>query len=829
MIRGLFVGTLLLGTGAATAAEKVSFAKDILPILSANCFTCHGPDSPARKGGLRLDQREDAVKTLKSGLAAIVPNDLKASESLNRILSNDPDEKMPPAESGKSLTAKEIELLKRWIDEGAVYEKHWSFQVPQRQALPPVATPDWIRNGIDRFVLARLEAEKLAPAPEADRHILARRAAIDLTGLPPDREWVAEFVNDLSPLAFEKYIDRLLASKAYGERWAALWLDLARYADSNGFADDRPRIIWRYRDWVVEAINDNLPFDRFTVDQLAGDLLPSPTESQILATGFHRNTLTNDEGGTSDEEFRVAAVVDRVNTTTQVWMGLTMSCAQCHNHKYDPLTQEEYYRLFAVFNQTADNDQGDNAPLYTIATPEQLERKARLDAEVKRLEAELKKKFVSVEAEQAKWEKSVDRTELPKSVLAALEVEAAKRTGPQKNELKQHFLSKTPALNELVTRVADAKKEVSDLQAMLVTSPVMKELPKAQQRKTHILVRGNFLEKDREVTPGVPAVFAPLPTTSEANRLGLANWLVDSRNPLTARVAVNRYWEQLFGRGLVETPEDWGLRGKLPSHPELLDYLATEFVSLDWDVKRLLKLMVTSATYRQSSRVTKEQLERDPDNQFYARGPRFRASAEVIRDQALQIGGLLSPKMYGKPVRPPRPKLGLSAAFGGSTDWDTSPGEDRYRRGLYTEWRRTTPYPSMTTFDATSRNVCTVSRPRTNTPLQALVTLNDPVFVESAQALARRMLKEGGETPESKLRFAFVVAISRPPAEGETKRLVKLFQETRERLKDKPAEATALATEPAGPLPKEIQPVDAAAWTVVANVILNLDEIFSKR
>jgi hypothetical protein len=811
------------------AAEPVSFAREILPILSANCFTCHGPDNAARKGGLRLDQRDAAIKQLKSGFAAFVPGKVNESEAMSRILSNDPGEKMPPPETGKTLTTKEIDLLRRWIENGAVYEKHWSFQPPVRPNLPDVSRSEWVRNGIDRFILQRLEREKIAPTSEAEKLTLARRVALDLTGLPPKWEWVEGYLNDPSPLAYEHYVDRLLASPAYGERWASLWLDLARYADSNGFADDRPRVIWRYRDWVVEAINENLTFDQFTIQQLAGDLLPNATQSQTLATGFHRNTLTNDEGGTSDEEFRVGAVVDRVNTTMQVWMGLTMACAQCHSHKYDPFSQEEYYRLFAIFNQTADNDQPDNSPLLTVVDPALQQAKTQIDGEIQKRETELNRDDAALSTNQQKWETETPRDKLPKNIQAIVAIETSKRTPAQREELKKYYRTLAPELKELRDQIAALKKQQSELQAKFVTSPIMKELAKNQQRKTNILVRGNFLDKDKEVTPGVPGVFSPLPTDREANRLALAQWMVDAKNPLTARVAVNRYWEQLFGRGLVETPEDWGLRGKLPTHPELLDWLATEFVARNWDVKQLLKLMVTSASYRQSSKVTPAMLERDPDNLLYARGPRFRSSAETIRDQTLQIAGLLSPKMFGKPVRPPRPKLGLSAAFGGSTDWDASPGEDRYRRGLYTEWRRTTPYPSMTTFDATNRTVCTVSRPRTNTPLQALVTMNDPVFVEAAQSLARRITKEGGDSPEAKVRFAYQHALTRLPSEAELTRLVALYRTTSEKLKVQPQEALSLATEPIGPLPKGLDPVETASWTVVANVILNLDELFAKR
>jgi hypothetical protein len=772
----LLLGTILLGasqlttTAPAQHSSKVRYARDILPVLSANCFACHGPDEKTRKAGLRLDVGELATRTLKSGSRAVVPGDPEKSELVARIFADD-SERMPPAKSHKHLKETEKQLLKRWIAEGAVYQRHWAFVAPQRPAVPIPRTLGWARNPVDCFILARLEAEGLQPSPEADRCTLARRVSLDLTGLPPTLEAVDRFINDPRPDAYERFVDDMLASPAYGERWAQVWLDLARYADSNGYANDLPRTIWKYRDWVIDAINRNLPFDEFTIEQLAGDLLPRATREQILATAFHRNTLTNDEGGTSREEFRVAAVVDRVNTTMEVWMGLTMGCAQCHDHKYDPLSQEEYYRMFAIFNQSEDADRGDNSPLLPWGTPEQLAAKERLEKEI-----------------------------------AALEKQKSKEKQAEK-----------------------LRKQVADLG--IVTTPIMRELPAKKKRTTHIHIRGNFLNQGKEVAPGVPALFTPLPKDQAPNRLALARWLVDPANPLTARVTVNRYWDQIFGVGLVETPEDFGIRGKLPTHPQLLDWLAVEFSSgdLHWDVKRLLRLLVTSATYRQSSRVTPSLQERDPDNRLFARGPRYRGSAEVLHDQALFTAGLLCPKMFGPPVRPPQPKLGLNAAFGGATDWSPSTGDDRHRRALYTKWRRITPYPSMITFDAPGRNVCTVTRPRTNTPLQALVMLNDPVYVEAAQALARRMVREGGMNFDERIRHGFRLVLTRPPHAEELHRLVQLYERARAEYANKAKEAQEAATDPLGPLPAGMDPVDLAAYSVVANVLLNLDEMFTRR
>jgi hypothetical protein len=839
-----------VATGVAWAAEtssqvklnnstprQVQYPRDILPLLSANCFACHGPDDKTRKAGLRLDVAEVATRTLKSGSRAVVPGDPDNSELVARIFATDSD-RMPPPKSHKQLKESEKLLLKRWIAEGAEYQRHWAFVAPKRPPLPPTQAKGWARNPIDLFILSRLEAAGLRPAPEADRYTLARRVSLDLTGLPPTPEAADRFVNDPSLDAYEKFVDQVLASPAYGERWAQVWLDLARYADSNGYATDNPRTIWKYRDWVIDALKRNLPFDRFTIEQIAGDLLPHATEDQVVATAFHRNTLTNDEGGTSDEEFRCVAVVDRVNTTMQVWMGLTMGCAQCHDHKYDPFSQEEYFRMYAIFNQTEDADRSDNSPLLTTGSPEQFRRKAQLEKGIAALQKQLDRPRPELNEAQERWEAEVKRDKLPAAIRKILAIDPCERTAAQEADLAKYYrVSVAPELNDMRAELAALRKQLTEVK--LVTTPIMRELAEGKKRTSRIHIRGNFLNQGKEVTPGVPALFPPLLKDQQANRLALARWLVDPHNPLTARVTVNRYWEQIFGVGLVETPEDFGIRGKLPTHPQLLDWLATEFVTPStpggggfvraWDVKQLLRLLVTSATYRQASRVTPQLQARDPDNRLFARGPRFRSSAEVIHDQALCVSGLLSPRMHGPPVRPPQPRLGLTAAFGGGTDWVTSPGEDKYRRALYTLWRRTTPYPSMVTFDAPNRNVCTVSRARTNTPLQALVTLNDPVYVEAAQALARRMLREGGTSVEDRARYGFRLCLTRPPTTAELTRLVDLYQRTRAEFAGNKNDAEEAATQPLGPLPAGMDPVAAAAWTVVGNVLLNLDEVFVKR
>jgi hypothetical protein len=813
----------------AQGAGKVQFGRDILPILSTHCFTCHGPDAKTIKAGLRLDLFETATKKLKSGNRAVVPGQANDSELLARVFHEDEAERMPPKSTKKTLKNSEKALLKRWIEEGAEYQRHWAFVAPKRPSLPAVKNKSWARNPIDYFLLARMEWEGLKPTPEADRYTIARRLAIDLTGLPPKIEMADRFVNDKTPDAYEKYVDRLLELPAYGERWSHVWLDLARYADSNGYATDSGRTIWKYRDWVIDAINRNLPYDRFTIEQIAGDMLPGTTQNQILATAFHRNTLTNDEGGTSDEEFRVVAVVDRVNTTMQVWMGITMACAQCHDHKYDAISQEEYFRMFAIFNQTEDSDKSDNSPNLLVISAAELKEKAELESTIGKLEIELLKANPQFDEAQAKWEtdkKAVAKA--PANIKKILAIDATKRNAAQKLDVTKYYRSSLPEMKALADRIAAARKQYDTVKG--VPTPIMRELPEKQKRVTKIHIRGNFLDQGKEVQPGVPAFLHPLAKGEPANRLSLAKWLVSSDNPLTARVTVNRYWEQIFGLGLMESPDDFGIRGKAPTHPGLLDWLAVEFsTNLHWDVKKLLKLIVTSAAYRQASTATPALIERDPDNRWLARGPRFRSSAEIIRDQSLFAAGLLSSKMHGPPVRPPRPKLGLTAAFGGTTDWDTSAGEDKYRRAVYTQWRRTTPYPSMTTFDAPSRTVCTISRPRTNTPLQALVMLNDPVYVEAAQALGRRMVKEGGATQEAMLQYGFRLCLTRPPHDAELKRLVELLTKAQSKYAKNPKLAMQMATDPIGPLPAGLQAPEMAAWTVVGNVLLNLDEAFAKR
>jgi hypothetical protein len=781
----IVVGTLFLSATPASAEESgtVDFARQVRPILAKSCFPCHGADDAHRKANLRLDRREAATAKRKRGIA-IVPGNAAESELMRRIAATDADAAMPPAKSGNGpLSPAEVSLLKRWITQGASYAEHWAFVKPVRPPLPTIGDASWRHSGLDYFVLAGLQRAGLKPSVEADRYTLLRRASLDLRGLPPSPEEVDVFAKDESPGAYERAVDRMLADPAYGERWARVWLDLARCADSAGYGSDPLRTIWRYRDWVIDAFNRDLPYDQFTIEQIAGDLLPNPTPEQRMATAFHRNSMTNTEGGTDREEFRVAAVKDRVDTTFQVWMGLTMGCAKCHNHKFDPMSQLDYYRFYAFFNQSADADRPDETPVMDAATPEARKKAAEVDARL----AELRRRLTAPERIAVRV---VRLTPIPVESLDVLwEIGTVAKTRPA-----------------------------------IPTLPVMVELTAKERRATHVMVKGNFLSPGEPVEAAVPTAFNPLPDGAPVNRLGVARWLVAPENPLTARVAVNRLWAQLFGAGLVETEEDFGTQGELPSNQELLDWLATEYVRLGWSNKAMLREIVTSATYRQSSKMTPELLAKDPRNRLLSRGPRMRLEAEMVRDQALTLSGLLSRKMHGPSVFPPQPPGLWQAAFNGQRTWATSTGDDSHRRGLYTFWRRTIPYPSMTTFDAPSREICTVRRIRSNTPLQAFVTLNDPVYVEAARALARRVLRDGGSTPRERAEYALRLCLCRPASAEQVSTVLALLQSEQSHFSKDNKAAAQLVSEAAAPS----EAADLAAWTVVANVLLNLDAVLTK-
>ncbi len=777
-LSALFVLLILAGLewgllATCVGDDRISYARQIQPILARRCYACHGPDEATRAAGLALHQRDLLLAETDSGERAVVPGRPQRSELLARVTSDDEYTRMPPAEHGPPLTSAEIDLLRHWIAEGAEFETHWAYRPIVSPEIPEVKRVDWPQRPIDYFVLAGMESHGLTPNPSATRSTLLRRVSLDLTGLPPTREELQEFLADTRPDAYERCVDRLLSSPAYGEHWARSWFDLARYADSQGYAQDELRSIWLYRDWVIAALNADLPFDQFTIEQLAGDLLPNPTESQLIATGFHRNTMTNTEGGTDDEEFRHAAIVDRVNTTGTVWLATTLACAQCHTHKYDPITHAEYYRLYALFNQTADNDQPDNSPLLEVWTEEERNRRDSLLQQI-----------------------------------AALESSIGDSGG---------------ASEEIQTHLAAVQEQLAQVKP--TTTPIMRELPVESQRVTRICVGGAHHTFADPVEPGVPVAFQ-FSDWQPANRLELAQWLVHDDNPLVARVIVNRQWEQLFGRGLVVTGHDFGTQGNLPTHPELLDWLAVEFRRGGWSLKHLTKLIVMSATYQQSSHWTDAARTSDPDNRWLSRGARYRLSAETLRDYALAVSGLLSKKMYGPPVRPLQPKSGLNAAFGGTLDWEPSSGEDRYRRGVYTLWRRVYPYPSFLALDATNRTVCTAQRVNTNTPVGVFVTLNDPAFVECAQALARRVLVESPATVDARLAWIFETVVCRSPRPDEMVALRALAEEALREFTEHPDSAALLA----GPVSSEdgVQPVDVAVWTLIANTLLNLDEVLTR-
>jgi hypothetical protein len=770
-------GRAVADPGRPAGAPSVDFNRDVRPILAKSCFACHGADEKHREAGLRFDVREVAVKPLTDGKTAIVPGHTDRSEVVRRITAKDANERMPPADANSPLTKEQLQILTQWIAEGAQYSRHWSFEKPVRPKLPqptPFADrPEWPANPVDLFIAEKLRSAGLTPSPPADPYVLIRRLSLDLRGLPPTPEEVDAFVLDADDAGYKRLVDRMLADPAFGERWARPWLDLARYADSAGYASDPLRTIWLYRDWVIDAFNANMPFDHFTIEQLAGDLLPHATRDQLIATAFNRNTMTNTEGGTDDEEFRVAAVKDRVDTTMDVWMGLTIGCAKCHSHKFDPITQAEYYQFFAIFNQTADNDQPDESPTLSFPSSEAARQREAIDAQI-----------------------------------AALKKRASAK--------------KDPKLIARIARLSRSKPRDPSV-------PVMRDLPSEKHRQTHVMVKGNFLVPAESVGPGVPAFFGSLPRGPSADRLAMARWLVDRDNPLTARVAVNRLWSQIFGQGIVETEEDFGTQGRPPSHPQLLDYLAVEYRDRGWDTKALIRLLVTSAMYRQSSRETAEGVQKDPANRLYGRAPRFRLEAELVRDQALALSGLLSQHMKGPSVFPAQPDGLWRAAFNGSDrTWATSAGPEAHRRGLYTFWRRTIPYPSMTTFDAPSREVCSVRRVRTNTPLQAFVTLNDPVYVEAAQALSRRIMLEGGHSPRERCRFALRLCLARPPKPEQVAELEALLLDERRHYEADLHAARVLASGPEGNPPAGLDVADLAAWTVVANVLLNLDGVLTK-
>jgi mono/diheme cytochrome c family protein len=1011
----LFIGTCAaLWQTKSDAVQTVDFARDIQPIFKANCERCHG--AKVSQADLRLDQKSFALK-------AITPGNSKTSLLMRRILGEGGEARMPMG--GEPLKPEQIELIRRWIDAGAMggdavlstqssaLNNHWAFVAPVRPAIPQVKNKAWVKNPIDHFVLAKLEQNGLVPSPEATKTQLIRRVSLDLTGLPPTIAEVEQFVADASPDAYEKLVDRLLASPHYGEQWGRHWLDVARYADTNGFEKDQARTIWPYRDWVIKAINQNMPFDQFTMEQLAGDLLPHPTLDQKIATGFLRNSMRNEEGSVYPEQFRVEGLIDRVDTMGKAFLGLTVNCAQCHTHKFDPIKHDEYYKFYAFFNS-------DEEPYVEVPSQEVIAKRAALKSKIEKIQDDLLAKdgglpqrLQAWEAQarqyEDKWEvlkidsfyssrakieeycddgsvrvesyrypdasfavkaktnlKNItgfrlefltdptlrrngpgvsndgtlslsefaveatngDKTEkvifsqvqsdferpdspvknaidgdsktgwnsdagpgkrnqnrkivftaknpigfadgtnlaftlahnqgsvqitgrfrlsvttaekppfdaLPAKVRSILSTPAQQRTKEQQREVLAYFISTDEKCAEASKAIDEALKDYPDSTTTLILAQ------RSTPRETKIFKRGDWKNKGETVTPDTPAFLHPFPKDAPRNRLGLAEWVTAKENPLTARVIVNRIWQQYFGNGFVASPEDFGTRCETPSHPELLDWLAVEFRDgamgrqgdgakkpNAWSIKDLHKLIVMSATYRQASKVTPALLEKDPYNKWLTRAPRLRVEAETIRDLSLAASGLLSQKIGGPPVYPPIPEGVLDLGFGGAMKWETSKGEDRYRRAMYTFWKRSVPYPSLSTFDAPNADVSCPRRVRSNTPLQALTTLNDKMFMEAAQGLALRVWKEGGSDDRSKLRFAFQLCTARLPAQLEEQELLAMLQKEYENFQGKTAMAVYVSAADLDNIPPDIDLHKVAAWTMVARVLLNLDETITRK
>jgi hypothetical protein len=821
--------------GSAAANEPIDFNRDIRPILSENCFYCHGQDPAKRKADLRLDVRDVAVEA-----KAIVPKDAAASELVRRI-SAEPNKRMPPTKSNRHLSTEQKKLLERWIAEGAKYEPHWAYVAPKRSALPKVRRADWCRTPIDLFILAKLEAEGLSPAPEADRATLIKRLHIDLTGLPPTPAEVDAFLADPEPKAYEKLVDRLLASPHYGERMALPWLDAARYADSNGFQQDGDTWQWIWRDWVVKALNDDLPFDQFTVQQLAGDLLPMATIDQKIASGFNRNHLLNGEGGAIAEEQRFVILFDRIDTTATTWLGLTMACAQCHDHKYDPITQRDYYSLMDAFNHVPESGTPQffssrirvAAPFLELPTDENKAEIANFEKEIAAKDGEAKK---LVDKAYADWHAKVrkDTAGLSETLKKTLAKAEADRSADEKKALepglrkffdakiRPDVVGKIPS----VAKVDELKRKLDQYKKDKI--PRVMVMSDSQARQTSILERGEYLKPREKVSFAVPSFLPPLPKGAPKNRLGFAEWLVSPEQPLTARVQVNRMWQHFFGAGLVKTAEDFGVQSEYPIHLPLLDWLAVEFRESGWSMKKLNRLIVMSAVYRQSSKMTAELRTRDPENRLYARSSRFRMPSMLLRDWALAASGLLEAKVGGAPVYPYQPDdVWESLAITRERDftYPKSKGKDLYRRSLYTFWRRTVNPANM--FDASSRQACRVRQSTTSTPLHALTTLNDPTWVEAARILAEACMKSNRER-DARLDAAFRRVACRPATASDLTILGRAYDRQFAIYKSDAKAAKALLGVGASHRDESLDAAEHAALTSVCLAILNLDESLSR-
>ena len=866
---GCFFSWLLL-CGPISLAQDASVAEiyttQVKPLLMKHCANCHGPQK--QQSGLRVDSASGMLNGGDSG-PAVVPGESAKSILIHALTGTEGASKMPP--EGLSLSADEVALIRKWIDEGAkspanevsgaaVTRKsdHWSFQKVKRYVPPDVTLGGAIRSPVDSFIVARLEQEQFAPSSEADRSTLIRRATLDLLGVPPTPDELHDFMADPAPDAFERLVDRLLASPHFGERWGRDWLDAARYADSNGYTRDMPRTIWKYRDWVVEAFNRNLPFDEFVIEQLAGDMLPNARLDQIVATGFHRNTLINEEGGTDPEQFRIEAVVDRVNTTGTVFLGLTVGCCQCHDHKYDPISQREYYQLFAFFNNAAFSGGDPSAPRIDVPSREQFERgeperQKAIRTEIAKLDEVIKASAEAILADQYEWEKTLtddDKKKLPFNVKNGVDLPPRDRSATHKRDVDAHFRA-LPVAREKYPQL----DQIARLRAEEPTFPstmIMQEL--AKSRETFIHLRGDFLRKGAKVEAAVPAVLRgeskvesrePKAAGDEGNnitsaqsensvrhssldshlstRLDLARWIVSSGNPLTARVTANRIWQKYFGRGLVETENDFGTQGTPPSHPELLDWLASELRE-KWDTKRYHRLLVTSATYRQASRHRPELAEIDPVNKLLARQSRLRLDAEIIRDAALEASGLLTEELGGPPVYPPQPD-GVFDFTQDKKPWKTATGSDRHRRAMYTQLWRSSLYPAMTVFDFPDANVTCTRRVRSNTPLQSLTLANDLTFVEFSRGLATRLLTTPMSDDSQRLTLACELCLSRQPSSSELARMRGYLDEQRSRFSSDTKSASDFAP---NLLPNGVTSAEAAAWTAVSRVLMNLDEFITR-
>jgi Protein of unknown function (DUF1553)/Protein of unknown function (DUF1549)/Planctomycete cytochrome C len=832
---------LLLASSGAAAEPKISFTRQIKPILANKCFACHGPDEKERKAELRLDMRDEAVPSV------IKPGDGEHSEVVVRITSDDADTRMPPGDSKKpAVTAEEAKLIRHWIDQGAEYDAHWAYVKPSRPTIPSVQRTDWPANPIDAFILARLEAKGLHPSPEADKRTLLRRLSFDVVGLPPTPEQLAEFEADQSERAYERVVDRLLDSPHFGERMALYWLDVVRYADTGGYHSDNHRDVWAYRDYVIDAFNKNKPFDQFTVEQLAGDLFANATDEQRIASGYNRLLQTTEEGGAQPKEYGAKYAADRVRNTAVIWLASTMGCCECHSHKFDPFTQKDFYSFAAFFADISEKPVG-RQDQTKLPTPGQAAQLKAIDEELATAKAEYNAKTPELAAARETWEAAA-RAEPPKGlgapVLAALKEETAKRTPKQEELVDAEFRKHAPELAAPRERVAAIEKERTKLDSVMLSTLVSMAV---EPRVMRLLPRGNWLDDSGEIMPpaipGFLASSAPMqgraanaPTKhvdGRPSRLDLAHWIASANNPLTARVFVNRLWKLAFGRGIVKSLEDFGSQGEFPTHPELLDWLAIDFIAPasgypGWDVKNALKQMLMSRAYRQSSVPSKESLAKDPSNDLFSRQNRFRLDAEMVRDNALAVSGLLVNKIGGPSVKPYQPAGYWQYLNFPKREWENDHGENQYRRGLYTYWQRTFLHPSLAAFDASSREECTVDRPRSNTPQQALVLLNDPTYVEAARALAVRILEHGGKTTDERLRFALEHVLTRAPRADEAAVLSALVDKHLQQYQADKASAEKLVTVGDLKSPPSLDAAEVAAWTSVSRVLLNLHETITR-